>query len=168
MFHLPGQITELKKFPMFETYKEEVLEDLIRWRCYHSTYKPGEAVPYTGDKTEFILFLTEGTIETITSVKDGQKVLREQFHGPKLVAPTLPFASDDTKTTVYITALTVAKIWEIHRDALISFVCTRHPPTLRKYLKELSDRTQFVAEMLLTPLDKKLIDSSDVNMPEKE
>ena len=99
MFHDPGQILELKQFPMFENYKEEELEKLL-YRCYHFTYNPGDAIKHKGYHTDFFIFLTEGTIETITTVKNGQKVLREQFHSPKLVAPTIPFASDDTATTI--------------------------------------------------------------------
>ena len=30
MFHDPGQILELKQFPMFENYKEEELEKLLQ------------------------------------------------------------------------------------------------------------------------------------------
>jgi CRP-like cAMP-binding protein len=157
MFHDPGQILELKQFPMFENYKEEELEKLL-YRCYHFTYNPGDAIKHKGYHTDFFIFLTEGTIETITTVKNGQKVLREQFHSPKLVAPTIPFASDDTATTIYITALTKVKIWEFHRDTLLYYVCSHHPKTLRLFLQEMSNRSQFIAELLLTPLDKILID----------
>ena len=130
-------------------FAQTPLEELRAWlaatphRFEH--FAPGERIIAQGAECRSALLLTAGRANT-EMVQDGRDLSIDVLKAPMLLASAFLFGSEN-RMPVSVTAATECEVWTVNKEALFDFML-QHPEAMRRFVAEVSDRTQFLSRRL--------------------
>jgi len=137
------EYTELKTVPLFAECSEHDLEELLKSPYNRKCYRAGDLVLRDGMPCLSLILLTTGSAESRMVGTDGREVVIERMMSPHILAPAFLFGTE-SNIPVNVTMLTDGIVWLINREGFLTFM-TSHPAVLRRFLRLLSDRSQFLS-----------------------
>ena len=121
-------------------FAQTPLEELRAWLAAtphrFERFAPGERIIAQGVECRSALLLTAGKANT-EMVQDGRDLSIDVLKAPMLLASAFLFGS----------AATECEVWTVNKEALFDFML-QHPEAMRRFVAEVSDRTQFLSRRL--------------------
>ena len=130
-------------------FAQTPLEELRAWLAAtphrFERFAPGERIIAQGAECRSALLLTAGKANT-EMVQDGRYLSIDVLKAPMLLASAFLFGSEN-RMPVSVTAATECEVWTVNKEALFDFML-QHPEAMRRFVAEVSDRTQFLSRRL--------------------
>ena len=129
--------------PLFAECSESDIEELLKSPYKRKCYHAGDLVLRGGTPCLSLILLTSGSAESRMAGADGREVVIKRMSAPHILAPAFLFGTEGN-IPVDVTMLTEGTVWLINREGFLAFM-TSHPKVLRRFLRLLSDRSQFLS-----------------------
>ena len=130
-------------------FAQTPLEELRAWLAAtphrFARFAPGERIIAQGAECRSALLLTAGKANT-EMVQDGRDLSIDVLKAPMLLASAFLFGSEN-RMPVSVTAATECEVWTVNKESLFDFML-QHPEAMRRFVAEVSDRTQFLSRRL--------------------
>lgn len=109
------------------------------------TFAPGDRIVAQGTSVRSIFFLIQGVVRT-QMAQEGRDFTLDLLEAPMLLASAFVFGTENT-FPVSVEATTECKICVVNKEAFFDFMM-QQPKVMRRFLCDISDRTQFLSKKL--------------------
>ena len=137
----------LSQTPIFSGIDQDDLEKLFDNKLFRiKKFKKDELAAFAGDKCDFLMFVTEGSVRGEMVDYNGKVIKIEDITAPRPIAPAFVFGKQNT-FPVNIIANETTTLFVIPRETLIKLL-QDNATVLKNFLDVISDRTQFLSNKI--------------------
>lgn len=139
-------VSALQKIPLFADCSVETLEDWLKTVAHRfDHFAPGDRIVTQGAAVRSVFFVLEGTVST-QMAQEGRDLTLDLLHAPMLLASAFLYGTENT-FPVSVEATTHGLLCVVNKEAFFDFM-VQHPPVMRQFVLDISDRTQFLSKKL--------------------